>query len=368
MDFTLTQEQALLRDSARRYFARAPHAGAHRPDARQAWADIAEMGWLSLMVPVENGGFGGSMVDACLLAGEVGRGHVALPFVESAILGPRAFATDRQMLEQIATGEAKLAFVLDDAGCAEDTLRYEKRDGGYLLRGSRRFLRCAPDASLLVVQAFDEAGHAAVFRVPVDAPQLAMERHGTLDGAGAASIVVHALPLAADACLAAGQAATDLVEELELAACLGLAAEAVGLMDFLVDATREYTRTRRQFGQPLCGFQVVRHKLVEMYTCWQLAESLVLQAADTLDRLGHSAEACQAARAAFSYAGRQGRRVGKDAIQLHGAIGTMDELPIGHAFARLVAISQSHGGAAMQERRYAQQAVSLGDTSRLWAL
>ncbi|MER9474953.1 acyl-CoA dehydrogenase family protein [Mesorhizobium sp. M0520] len=124
---------------------------------------------------------------------------------------------------------------------------------------------------------------------------------------------------------------------------------------------------RTQFGQPLTKFQAVRHKLVEMYAATQLAESLVFQAADTLDRLGLNAETFQAVRAAFSYASRQGRRVGKEAVQLHGAIGTMDEVPIGHAFARLVAISQSCGGAAMQEREYAAGAMSLGDTSSLWA-
>ncbi|WP_052954402.1 acyl-CoA dehydrogenase family protein [Microvirga vignae] len=367
MDFTLTEEQTLLRDSARRYFAKSTDLASPRIDSGKVWTDIAEMGWLAVMIPMDLSGFGGSIVDGCLLMRELGRAHVGIPFAQAAILGARTFLKDPHMLEQIAEGKAKLAYVLQDD--AADPLRFEKSTHGYTLRGAKPFISCCSDTSTIIVKAFDGTGTIpAVFRLPKELPLLNLNSYSTLDGVGAASVVFDALEISGDACLAVGEAAQDVVEELELAACLAFSAEAVGLMEFLVNATREYTETRMQFGQKISGFQVVRHKVVEMYALSQLAGSLVFQAADTFDRLGRTAETRQAVRAAFSYVGRQGRRVGKDAIQLHGAIGTMNELPIGHAFARLVAISQSCGGASMHEINYAEQCMTVGDTSRVWAL
>ncbi|MER8435932.1 acyl-CoA dehydrogenase [Mesorhizobium sp. M1312] len=366
MDFTLTEEQTLLRDSARRYFARTESA-TPRIDPGKAWADIAEMGWLSVMVPLESGGFGGSIIDGCLLAQELGRGHVAVPFAETAILGATTFANDASMLECIAAGSVKFAYVLQDD--AAEPLIFKRTTDGYVLSGDKPFVRFASDTSMLIVKAFDEADHVpAIFRLSTESPSLQLKPFPTLDGVGAASVSFQSLAVDGEACLAVGEPARAIIDKLELASCLAFTAEAVGLMEFLVNATRDYAQTRQQFGQPISRFQVVRHKLVEMYALSQLAESLAFQAADTLDRLGITAETLQAVRAAFSYVGRQGRRVGKEAIQLHGAIGTMEEMPIGHAFARLVAISQSCGGASMHEANYATELMSIGDTSRLWAL
>ncbi|KUM27010.1 hypothetical protein AU467_18800 [Mesorhizobium loti] len=367
MDFTLTEEQSLLRDTARAYFAKMSDKRVHPARADQVWADVSAMGWLSIMVPEGAGGVGGSMIDGCLLARELGRGHARVPFTETAILGSIAFARDLRMLQQIAAGEVKIAFALQDDQA--EPLRFQKREGGYILCGTKAFVTCAVGTAVFIVKAYDETGNVpALFAVSSEAPLAKLNAYPTLDGMGAVGITFDRLDVGGDACLALGDAGKDIIDQLELSACLAYSAEAVGLMEFLVSATREYTATREQFGQPLSAFQVVRHKLVEMYALTQLTESLVFQAVDTFNRLGASAESLQAVRAAFSYAARQGRRVGKEAIQLHGAIGTMDEVPIGCAFARLVAISQSCGGASLHERRYVEDLLSIGDTSRLWAL
>ncbi|APO69804.1 pimeloyl-CoA dehydrogenase small subunit protein (plasmid) [Rhizobium gallicum] len=365
MDYTLTEEQSLLRDTARSYFAKTADPTASAGKSKKIWDDISSMGWLAITVPVECGGIGGSIVDGCLLAREFGRSRVTVPFAETAILGPLAFANQPEMLEKIAAGNAKLAFSLQD----DEPLVYEASGSGYILRGTRSFTRCDADATVLVVKAINTNENSpALFACPIGSPSSKVTRFSTLDGVGAVGVTFEPTGLSSDTCLTSPMGNPDLFDTLKLYECLAFSAEAIGLMEFLVNTTREYTMTREQFGQPLTNFQVVRHKLVEMYAYSQLAESLVFQAADTLFRLGPVTEAVQAVRAAFSFVGRQGRRVGKEAIQLHGAIGTMDEVPVGHAFARLVAISQSCGGAASHERSYAREAIAVGDSSRLWAL
>ncbi len=362
MDFTLSEEQRLLCDTARAYFARAGLAK-RGPELRaRLWADAASMGWMSVMVPDDAGGIGGSILDGCLLVRELGRGNAVLPFSETAILGPAAYHASEEMLGRIAAGDVRLAFALAWEGPPAFTLR------GATLSGSRAFLAADPDVEIVVAEAAREDGATVLAAIPLSHPNVRTTRHPSLDGLGAMSLTVEGAVLDGRHLLADRNAAPGIIARLRLRDCLARAAEATGLMEYLINLTRDYTLTRQQFGQPIAGFQVIRHRLAEMHAYWQLSESLLFQAADTLVRIGPVPEAEQAARAAFSFAGRQARRIGKEAVQLHGAIGTMDEYPAGHAFARLVSLSQSCGGTAMQERRYAETMAVLGDTSRLWAL
>ena len=362
MDFTLSEEQSLLRDTARAYFAKPAPAKRGTDSRARYWADAAAMGWMAVMVPEETGGIGGSILDGSLLARELGRGNAVLPFTETAILGPAAFRASAEMLGRIVAGDVKLAFALAWDRPPAFTL------SGATLSGDRAFLPADPDVEFIVAEAAREDGAPVLAAIPLSHPKVRILRHPSLDGLGALSITVESATLDQRHLLAERNTAPGLIANLRLRECLARAAEITGLMDYLLNLTRDYTLTRQQFGQPIAGFQVIRHRLVEMHAYWQLSESLVFQAADTLVRLGPVREAEQAVRAAFSFAGRQGRRLGKDAVQLHGAIGTMDEYPAGHAFARLVSLSQSCGGTAFQERHYAEAMTALGDTSRQWAL
>ncbi|MER9474952.1 acyl-CoA dehydrogenase family protein [Mesorhizobium sp. M0520] len=246
MDFTLTEEQTLLRESARRYFADATQKASHRGDRGKAWADIVQMGWLSVVIPTELGGFGGSIIDGCLLARELGRGHIGVPFAESAILGAKTFANDPRMLEQIAQGQVKPAYALQDDA---EPLTFQRRDGGYILLGAKPFVRFASDTNMLIVKAFDEVKNVpAVFGLSKDSPALKLDSYPTLDGIGATSLAFESHVIGDDSCLAIGEAAHKLIDGLELAMCLAFSAEAVGLMEFLVDATVNILRCAPSLG------------------------------------------------------------------------------------------------------------------------
>ena len=362
MDFTFTDEQLMMRDTARAFFAKYTPTRRSAEARSRLWSDIAAMGWMSVMVPQEKAGFGGSIVDGCLLASELGRGSAVLPFIETAILGATAFRRDDDMLALIGSGGVRLAFALGWDTATLFTLQ------GRSLHGTRAFLSADPATDVLIAEATLPDGGSVILAIPLDHAGVRIARNASLDGMGAISISLEDVCITDRHVIAESSMAEEIISDLRLLELLARAAEATGLMEYLLNLTRDYTLTRQQFGQPIAGFQVIRHRLVEMYAYWQLSESLLFQAADTLVRLGPIPESRQAVRAAFSFIARQARQIGKEAIQLHGAIGTMDEYPAGHAFARMVSIAQSCGGVAFQEREYARAIMPTGDTSRLWAL
>ncbi len=150
-----------------------------------------------------------------------------------------------------------------------------------------------------------------------------------------------------------------MLNPLTQTGALAAAAEGARLMRMLTDRTVEYAKTRVQFGKPLASFQALQHRMVEMFAACEMARSAVFRAASLTDH-GHP-EAARAIHAAKAYVGRHGRTVGKEAVQLHGANGAMDEYPVGHGLARLVAISQAYGDTDWHLARHAD--LSLGSVA-----
>ncbi|WP_373487744.1 acyl-CoA dehydrogenase, partial [Blastomonas sp.] len=139
--------------------------------------------------------------------------------------------------------------------------------------------------------------------------------------------------------LGPGEAAPALEAVIDKARLL-LAAEGTGIMRRLCLATQQYTTERKQFGVPLASFQVLQHRMVDMTIAFDQARSLVYEAV-THDLAGDTAEMTRAARAAYRAVCDDGVEVGKAAIQLHGGMGMSEDLPLGRALRRLLAIRQA---------------------------
>ena len=129
--------------------------------------------------------------------------------------------------------------------------------------------------------------------------------------------------------------------------------EACGAMAALVEQTREYLTTRQQFGVPLSKFQVLQHRLVEMFNEAAMSKAVVYRAAATIDG-ADAATRAKAAAAAKAQVGRSGRFCGQEAVQLHGGMGMTDELPVGHYFKRLSMIDVAFGNAEYHRARYSR--------------
>jgi alkylation response protein AidB-like acyl-CoA dehydrogenase len=370
MDFSLSDEQALLADSVERFVqhdypfeARREQVLSETGFSADHWRTFAELGWLGVPFPVEDGGFGGGAVELMILMERFGRGLVIEPYLASIVLAGGALriagspAQKRAHLGGLVDGsrQAALAF-------AEPQARYDpalvstvaRRAGsGYVLSGQKCVVLNAPAADFLVVSARHEAGtdRPSLFLVATDAPGLSRVDYPTVDGFRAADLTFDDVAVAADALLGEPGAGLAVLEQVLDEAILAVGAEAVGCMEVLYQTTVEYCRTRKQFGQPIGSFQALQHRMVDMFMEHEQSKSLMYMATMRMEE-GYGAAAKKAASAFKVQVGKSGRCVAQGAVQLHGGMGMTDELAVGHYFKRLTAIDALFGNVDYHLKRY----------------
>lgn len=354
MDFRLNSEQELLRDGLGRFLAArydmdksraAAKTGAGwQPDIWRGFAE--ELGILGATVPESAGGSGGGAIEAMVIAEELGRALVIEPFVDTVVVAGGLLrraggAQAMELLEHIADGSAIVA-VASDPVCTEAI-----HDGGtWVLTGRPVVVMDAPIATHLLIAA-QTGDHVGLFLTTADVP---MHAYRTIDDRRAADIVIDGLRLPAEARIAA-----DAGASLELAHDEGAAAvcaEAVGAMRKVLADTVEYAKQRQQFGQPIGGFQVLQHRMVDMHI--ELEQAVAAAYLATLKLGEHPAARARAVSAAKATIGRAARFVGQSAVQLHGGMGMTEELAIGHYFKRLTALQYEFGSTDYHRSRYAR--------------
>jgi len=351
MDFSLDNEQLAIRDAVRQLLS-SPGRDAGR------WAELADMGVLGLRIAPEHGGMGAGAVETMLVAQELGRANAAEPVIEVAITAAGLIAAagtagqQADLLPRIADGTLRVVLTANEPGAswrvrAHGVTAEATGADGWSLTGVKEPVVVGDTADLLLVTAL--AGEQTRVFV-VDPSQQGVTRTGyeTVDGRRAARIVLD------------GAAATQLGTEpdglvaLRTAIPFGVAAyaaEALGLMEVMLDITVEYLRSRRQFGAPLSAQQVLKHRAADMYVSLELARSTVQYAAMSLASTRSDPSAATRAKLQTSIAGRH---VGQEAIQLHGGIGMTDEYVLGHYVKRLVALDHVAGDARHQRELLAR--------------
>lgn len=354
MDFALTSEQELLRDGlckflAARYRLESSRAAAKtgagwQPDIWRGFAE--ELGILGATLPESVGGSGGGPVEAMVIAEELGRALVIEPWVDTVVVaggllrragGPAA----TEVLERIADGSAIIALASEAASTNA------VRDGEHwVLSGSPEVVMNAPIATHLLIAA-TAGDRIGLFLTASDVP---MHAYRTIDDRRAADLVFDGLRLPADALID-----PDAAASLERARDEGAAAvcgEAVGAMRRVLDDTVEYTKQRQQFGQPIGSFQVLQHRMVDMYM--ELEQAVAAAYLATLKLGEEPALRSRAVSAAKATVGRAARFIGQNAVQLHGGMGMTEELAIGHYFKRLTALQYEFGSTDFHRARYAE--------------
>jgi alkylation response protein AidB-like acyl-CoA dehydrogenase len=227
---------------------------------------------------------------------------------------------------------------------------------GWVLSGHKSVVVGGESADVLVVSArtsgaaSDERG-ISLFLVPVEGEGISRRIVPTIDGLRAAEIALENVHVGADAVLGPADAAYGELERAVDRGIAGLCAEAVGAMEQLLDMTAEHLRTRRQFGQPIGHFQALQHRVADMAIAIEQARSTALLAAAKVESEDRN-ERRRAISAAKVMAGRSGRYVGEQAVQLHGGMGMTDDLAVGWYFKRLVAIDLTYGDTDHHLERY----------------
>jgi len=375
MDFSLTEEQSLLRDSAERFLRErydfeTRRALAQSPDgySQDNWRTFAEMGWLALPFSEDTGGLGGSQVDVMVLMEALGRGLVLEPYLGSILLAGRLverLGNDSQRSAWLAptiAGERRLAFAW-----AEPDARYDLADtgmdaqadgaGGYHLSGRKSVVLGAPGADAFVVLARTSGARGdweglTCFILPADADGLTIQPYRTIDGGRAADLTFEKVHVGTDAVLGPPDVAIEMVDALLDAATAALCGEALGLMQASLDSTRAYLQQRQQFGRPLAGFQVLQHRLADMTIALEECRSLTYVANIRVDD-GDPVDRRRAVSTAKAELERHASFIAAQAVQLHGGMGVSEEMAVGACFKRLHAILRLFGDRTWHLRRFA---------------
>ncbi|WP_422748690.1 acyl-CoA dehydrogenase family protein [Mycobacterium sp. WMMD1722] len=375
MDFSLTEEQELLRSGLTKFLstrydleksrAAAKSGAGWQPDIWRGFA--GELGILGATLPEEAGGIGGGPVETMVIAEALGHALVVEPFIDTVVVaggllhragGSRAAA----VLEAVADGSAIVALAAAEAGSGDNwsdvSTTAAQTGDGWTLRGEKIVVLGAPIATHLLVTARTSrddsaAGGISLFLVDLSSSPDGIRSHAyrTIDDRRAADIVFDGLDLPGDALLGPAGQAWASIDKARDEGATAVCAEAVGAMRRVLDDTVEYCKQRHQFGVPIGSFQALQHRLVDMHM--ELEQSVAATYLAVLHGEAGDDERRRAVSAAKATIGRAARFIGQNAVQLHGGMGMTEELAIGHYFKRLTALQYEFGSTDHHLSRYA---------------
>ena len=376
MDFELSEEQRLLRDSAGRLLADHYAFDKRRgyltePDgwSRTLWAQYAELGLLGLPFAESHGGFDGGPIEIMLVMEAFGRALALEPYLATVVLGGTALrlaGSDAQksaILPQIAEGKLILAFAHGERQARydlPDVLTTARRTpGGWVLDGAKSVVLHGDSANQLVVSARtagerDDADGITLFLVDAATNGVGRRSYAMRDGTRAADIALTEVEVGEEARLGEVGAAFQVIERIVEAGIAATAAEAVGAMEAMQGLTLEYLKTRQQFGRPIGQNQVLQHRATEMLMELERGRSMAMLAAMMVEEPDAAERAHNIAMAKVGV-GQASKFVSQNAIQLHGGIGMTEEYAVGHYFRRCMVIEHLFGDTAHHLSRLADR-------------
>jgi alkylation response protein AidB-like acyl-CoA dehydrogenase len=374
MDFNLSEEQSLLRDSVERFVAdqypfsqRRNVIYSERGYSDKHWQLFAEMGWLGLPFEARYGGFDGTAVDTAIVMEALGGALVLEPYLSTVVMSGglvAAAGTEAQkeeLIPQIIAGTLTLAFAYLEPQSrfnpADVETVAEKTGDGFTLNGRKSVVYQGSTAVRIIVSARSHGSPRAregisLFIVDQGVAGVGRKDYKTLDGQWASDFSFSDVKLEAGALLGVeGEAFTPIEHTLDRVIS-AVSAEAVGAMACANEITRDYIQVREQFGVPIGSFQVLQHRWVDMHMEAEMAKSM----SDVLAmRLRDADEDSTVMVAATKMrVGKAALIVGQGAIQLHGGIGMTDECSIGHYYKRLMMIDILFGTQDYHASRYEQ--------------
>lgn len=381
MDFSLTEEQALLADSVTRFIdneyrfdERQRVAAGDDGYSRAMWATFAELGWTALLFPEEDGGLGGGPVELMLLMEAFGRGLVLEPFLPTVVLAGgvlRRCATEEQKARWLAPlirGELQAALAF-----AEPQGRFNPLDitttatadgDAFVIDGQKAVVSNGRAADLLVIPARTggdsgdrtptggEGTAITLFAVSAETAGLQRRCYRTVDGQNAADITLDRVRVPAEDMLGRVGGGVSVLLDVLCEGTLAVCAEGFGIIRALQEKTVEHAKNRIQFSVPIASFQALQHRMVDMLIAREQIRSLLTWS--VMLAAAHAPEAGRAVSALKYQIGTAGRLIAQEAVQLHGGMGMTWELDIAHYFKRFSTIEILFGNADYHLDRFRQ--------------
>ena len=363
MNFELSEEQKMIQQSVERFVQenydltnRIKISSEDPGFSNEYWSSMAELGWLGLAFGEEDGGFGGNQIDTLVLMEQFGKGLVLEPFLANIVLGGGAIkrgaseALKQTIIPSLIEGNLQVTLAY-----AEEQSRFDledvatsarEEDKDFLINGRKSMVLNAESADKIVVVArtsgsqVDEEG-ISLFLVDSNSEGVERENFPTVDGLRASEISFKDVKVSSENLIGEKDKGFEILKAVSNDAILALAAEAVGAMEVLYKDTVEYTQQREQFDHPLSDFQVLQHRMVDMFMEYEQCKSLLFRA--TMETVQDPILAQRTIHALKHLVGKSGIFVGESAVQLHGGMGVTEELRIGHFFKRLLVIDSQFG-------------------------
>ncbi len=374
MDFNFNEEQTLIQGQVAQFIQR-DYEWEKRQNlisselgfSEKNWKIFAELGWLGISLSEESGGFGGTALESMIIMEEFGKGLVVEPFLETIILCSGLIdscGTDEQkgeILGQVVAGDMHLALGFTEPqsrfNLADVTTEAKLKDGNYVVNGFKSVVMNGPNANKFIIStrtSGKQTDKDGMSLLVVDANQdgVSLRNYPTVDGRRASELTLENVIVPASCLLGSENQGFKLLEDAIDNATLGICAEAVGAMEVLYKTTVEYTKTREQFGQPIGKFQVLQHRMVDMFMEYEQSKSLLYMA--TIKNVEGSQDAKKSISGLKYQVGKAAKFIGQQAVQLHGGMGVTDELNVGHFFKRLTTIISIFGNTDYHLKRYSQ--------------
>lgn len=369
MDFALTSEQQALSDSVARFCER-NYAGSARYAlinsdigfSTENWQSFAELGWLGAGLSEDEGGFGGGAVENAVIMERFGRSLVLEPFLSTSIhglqtlLGTEINQLRSEMVEAIVSGEMFLSVAHSEPASRGDLNHCKtlarKTGTKWTISGHKSVVPGASSASKFLVSAHTDEG-IALFLVDPGADGIVLRSYRTLDNHRAADIWFNSAET--ELMLAEPSCAPAAIQRGFDHAILGVCAEAIGAMDAAISTTRDYLKTRQQFGVPIGNFQALQHRMADMFVEYELSRSILYAG---LAAMGwNNSERTRTIAAMKSFISSAASFVGRNAVQLHGGIGVSEECLISHYYRRLFVISAQFGNESYHLQQMARHPI-----------
>ena len=372
MDFTFNEEQTMIQDQVEQFIqkeydweTRQELSNSDLGFGTHNWKTFAELGWLGIAVSEKNGGFGGSSIETMLIMEEFGKGLVVEPFLETVVMSAGILdrhGTDEQknqVLNSVINGEMHLALAYAEPQSRfnlSDVVTEAKEEGdNFVINGFKSVVMNGPSANKIIISArtsgtqLEDKG-ISLFLVDSDIEGLTKSDYKTVDGRKASDINLENVIVSNSCLIGSLNAGFDILDEAIDRSILAISAEAVGAMEILYKTTVEYTKTREQFGTPIGKFQVLQHRMVDMFMEYEQCKSLLYMA--TMKNEEGAPDAKKAISGLKYQVGKAGKFVGQQSVQLHGGMGVTDELNVGHYFKRLTTIGTIFGNADFHLKQY----------------
>jgi len=363
MNLDYNEEQIMLREQIQKFceseydfYKREEVIKSDKHFDAEVWKLFADQGWLSMPFSEESGGLGFGPIELSILFEEFGKALVIEPYLATVVLSgtlldKSTYAEKIDLIDKISSGDMHISLGYAEADKGYDYLSPSTSlDSDNILNGTKTLVLNGSNAKKLIISCMKD-NELNLIILDSDTDGVSINSFSTVDGQSCSEISFENVVVNDSNIVASADEAINLLNETINLAVLCVSAEAVGCMESCYFKTLEYTKGREQFGQPISNFQVLQHRMVDMFIESELAKSLLIKA--MLEVNNNSEEMYKHVSALKSYIGKSGKLSAKEAVQLHGGMGVSEEMMIGHYLKKMISIDALFGNADYHLKKFA---------------